>query len=398
MNILIISQRFFPETFRINDIAKDLVKRGHKVTVLTGLPNYPSGNISERYCKFKNRKEYVAGVEIIRTYERGRKNGIIGLGLNYLSLAVSSSWKALFLKGNYDVIYVYQLSPVFVLLPARIMKFRKKIPVLIYCCDLWPESLKAYNIKEKNLLFQIIKKICYFLYSGGDMIAVTSKTFIEYFHSIHHISIPIYYMPQHAEESYLNMELSSSAGEEIQLLFCGNIGRVQDMPCALKAMKILNKNLKVHLHIVGDGSELEASKKMVKEFEIDDRVTFYGRYPLKDMPDFYKMADACLLTLTGDNFIGATIPSKLQGYMAAGKMVLAAIDGAAKEIIEESHCGMQVAAGDYQGLANIIEEFVLNRCNYASCGEAGRAYFKRNFTKDIFMKELLNQFEKLKET
>ena len=390
-----ISQRFYPEAFRINDICKELVKEGHRVTVLTGLPNYPSGNIPKEYRRNRKHRDSYEGAEVIRTWEVGRRPGKLGLAVNYGSLALSSSWEALWMKKGYDVIFVYQPSPVFSLIPAWIIKKRSGIPILLYCCDLWPESLKAYEVGERQMLYRIMRRVSGFLYRQCDRIAVTSMPFVEYLQRVHQLKIEMLYLPQHAEETYLEMDLSHLEGEEVQLLFCGNVGKAQDMPCLLHGIAGIEKGLMFHVHIVGDGSELEASRRLAKELKIQDKVTFHGRYPSERLPDFYRMADGCLLTLTGKSFIGMTMPGKLQEYMAAGKPVLAATDGAAKGVIEESGCGVCVGAGDWEGYGKILSRFIEDVEGYKGCGERGRRYFRENFTKGLFMGKLVGSFEEI---
>lgn len=398
MKILIISQRFYPEDFRINDISVSLKKRGHQVTVLTGLPNYPTGIIPPEYRKRNKRTQLIDGVKVIRTWEIGRKKGVIGLACNYFSLALSSSFYALFSQQPYDLIYVYQTSPVFSLLPAWIIKKRFKIPIFLYCCDLWPESLKAYGIKERNILFRFMKHFSGWLYKQSDCIAVTSLPFMDYLNQVHHInSIQMCYMPQHAESLYLTMDLVSEKNDTVHFLFTGNIGKVQDIPCIIRAATRISPTLDFLIHIVGDGSALEECKEMVQKLQIQERFIFHGRYPVTEMPKFYKIADACLLTLTGDSLIGMTIPSKLQGYMAAGKPVIASINGASRKIIEASKCGVCVNAGDDLALSKAMEDFIINRSNYEECGKNGRNYFQDNFTLDIFMDNLTKMLMNLKE-
>lgn len=398
MKILIISQRYYPENFRINDISAALCKLGHEVTVLTGLPNYPTGKIPSEYREGKNRIQYIEGVKVIRTWEIGRKKGAVGLACNYLSLAASSSLYTLLRQHNYDIIFVYQTSPIFSMVPAWIVKKKCKIPIFTYCCDLWPESLKAYSIKESQLLFRFMRQFSGWLYRQSDRIAVTSEPFMDYLKQVHHIDLSrLCYIPQHAETLYLSMDLSPSPSEITHYMFCGNIGKVQDIPCIIRAAAHLPPTLKFAIHIVGDGSALEDCKAMVQSLHMQEKFIFHGRVPVSDMPEFYKCADACLLTLTGDSSIGLTIPSKLQGYMAAGKPVIAAINGASQKIIEAAECGICVNAGDDLALAKALEDFIINRPHYDACEKNGRDYFQKHFTLDIFMDNLTKALVDLKE-
>lgn len=388
MKILVVCQYYYPEQFRINDICEQLILDGHSVTVLTGLPNYPTGKIPNEYQWGRKRKETINGVEVLRCFEIGRKNGVIGMALNYASYMLSASVKALFLNKDFDIIFVYQLSPVLMALPGVVLKKLSHKPLYLYCCDIWPESLKNYISDEKSLIYRIVSKLSSYLYSKCDIITVTSKPFIKYFNQAHSIPIErITYNPQHAEDIYLEMDFSPE-DDVIDFVFMGNIGIAQDIDCILDAAEKINSIPKFKVHFVGDGSYLDTSKDLAKQKGLEDIVVFHGRHPLDKMPDFYKLADACLLTLKDDSLVGLTMPSKLQGYMAAGKAVIGAINGAAREVISESKCGVCVNASDSDALAEAMKEFIQNPYTYKECGENGRSYFKSHFTKEIYMKTL----------
>jgi len=397
MKILVVCQYYYPEQFRINDICEQLVQDGHSVTVLTGLPNYPMGKIPSEYRWGRKREEIINGVKVLRSFEIGRKSGVVGMALNYVSYMLSASIKALFLKKDFDIIFVYQLSPVTMALPGIILKKRSSNPLYLYCCDIWPESMKNILPDEGSFIFKIVKRFSRYLYSQCDAITVTSKLFIKYFNQEHSIlSERISYIPQHAEDIYLQMDFSP-VDDITDFVFMGNIGIAQDIECILDAAEMIKHIPKFKIHFVGDGSYLEKSKIIAKNKGLDDIVVFHGRHPLEKMPDFYKLADACLLTLKAENFIGLTMPSKLQGYMAAGKPVIGAINGAAQEVIKESQCGLCVNASDSNALAKAMRDFIENPDKYKDCGEKGREYFKQHFTKDIFMKKLENELNRLVE-
>lgn len=398
MKIMVVSQYYYPENFRINDICEELVKRGHKVTVLTGLPNYPEGIIPKEYKYGKRRHEVIKGVEVIRCFEIARRRGGVWRGLNYLSFMFSGDWAAKHVDvDDFDIIYGYAPSPITQMKAALTLKRRSGKKILFYCCDIWPEVLKGV-ISENNPAFKWAAKISKEIYEYSDVVQVTSKSFIDYISETHGISIEkIEYLPQHAEDVYLSMDLSAEQNGITDFMFAGNVGTVQDLDCIVKACTILKKktvgNWKVH--IVGDGSYLDSTKKTVHENELDGFFVFHGRHPVSDMPRYYKIADVCLLTLKGDTAVGLTIPSKLQGYMAAAKPVIGAINGSAHEIIEESNCGLCVNSSDYEGLADAMQRYIENFETFSEFGENGREYFKTHFTKDIFMNALERKLTEL---
>ncbi len=398
MRIMVVSQYYYPENFRINDICEELVKRGHQVTVLTGLPNYPEGIVPQEYKKRKKRHEVIKGVEVIRCFEIGRRTGGFWRILNYLSFMWSGERKAKHIDADsFDVIYGYALSPITQMKAALKLKRRSGKKILLYCCDIWPEVLKG-SIPENNPAYKWATRISKEVYDGSDVVQVTSKSFIKYISETHGIpASKIEYLPQHAEDEYLSMDLSPTPNGVIDFMFAGNIGTVQDLDCIVNACEILKDKIPNgwKVHIVGDGSYLETTKNMVHGKDLDQCFVFYGRHPVSEMPKYYKLADVCLITLKGDTAVGLTIPSKLQGYMAAAKPVIGAINGSAKEIIDESGCGLCVSASDYVGLASAMQECIDKWERFEKCGKKGRQYFKEHFTKEIFMDNLEKRLEEM---
>lgn len=385
MKILVVCQYYYPEEFQINNICEELVRKGNKVTVLTGLPNYPTGVIPEEYKGGKRRQEEINGVNVIRCWEIPREKGIIGLALNYISFCLSGSVKAFSLGKDFDVVYIYQLSPVLMAIPGIIYKVLHKKKIYLYCLDLWPESLKLYKIKERTILYKITKFICGIIYNQCEIIGITTPAFKEYFQKTHGIiDIKLIYIPQYANEEYLQQDFYETH-ESFNFMFMGNVGMVQNLDTVVRAMELIKNTKNIRIHVVGDGSYLNDLKTLVKEKELDEYFVFHGRKPSCDMPIYYKIADVCLLTLKSDGAVGNTIPGKLQGYMAAGKPVLGAINGDAQRIIRESGCGTVVDADDYKALARSMMEFIEQKEFLRQYGDNGRDYFKNNFTKDKYI-------------
>jgi len=396
MNILIISQYYYPEHFLINDIAPELVKRGNSVTVLTGLPNYPKGKIAKEYKWFRKRREVIEGVKVIRCFEIGRRNSRLFLTLNYLSFAFSASIKVLFLRKEFDVVFCYQLSPITMAFPAIVYKKCANVRMLLYCLDIFPESIKSHIKSEKNIIYKMSALVSRYIYNNCDYILVSSKPFINYLHEINNVpKEKMSYLPQHADDRFLNDNLSVQNNNVVDFLFAGNIGYGQNIECIVNAVEIIQGIKNFVVHIVGDGSRLEYIKKMVIEKKLSHKFVFHGRIPFDEMDKFYKLADACLLTLRGNNYVSNTIPGKLQMYMTTGKPIIGAINGAAQEIINESECGVCVNANDYKSLAEVMKDFIENPHKYRNCGENGRKYFRENFTKNNYINCLEKTLNKL---
>jgi glycosyltransferase involved in cell wall biosynthesis len=389
MKILVVCQYFYPEQFKVNDICFELVKLGHDVTVLTGLPNYPSGVIQNNYRWLKKRSENINGVKIIRTTLIGRGQGKIRLALNYLSFAVSSSIRALFINKDFDLILVYQLSPITMAIPALLLKKITGKPLLLYCQDLWPESIVAVGLQPEGLVYNILLAISRYIYKRADKIAISSKLFKKYFEEVIGIDSDMQYLPVYAESLFEDIEPKSDKSDIINLVFAGNIGEVQSVETIIYAANELKGVDNLRWHIVGDGSNRAKCEKIVKELGLSN-VIFYGQRPMDEMPAFYAMADAFLVTLKANKEISYTLPNKVQSYMAAGKPVIGAINGETRLVIEEAECGFCCKAEDHVALAELVKGFALNKENHSEMGDNARKYYKEHFDKTIFMSNLID--------
>ena len=391
MKILIVCQYYWPEQFLINEIAPQLVKHGHEVTVLTGLPNYPTGIVPDEYKNGK-RDEIIDGVRVIRTYEKGRGKGKVDMILNYLSYMVSASCKAKKLN-KFDLVLCYQLSPITMLAPAIAYKKKHHVPILTYCLDIWPESAQAHIGRGK--LYGMIAKYSRRLYQKCDRIAVTSEPFISYLNKVNSIPMKkLVYIPQHANGEMFECDLSAEDNGIADFMFAGNLGKGQKIETIVyAASKIKDKQFLVH--IVGDGSMKVELEQLADTLGVKDKVIFYGQQSRDKMPEWYRKADALLITLRGNNFVGNTMPGKLQTYMTTGKPIFGAINGAAMQVINEAQCGACVPAEDAAGLAKIMLDYIDNPEKYAGCGENARRYFKQQFTMDVFMDRLEKEIKSL---
>ena len=384
MKILVVCQYYYPEPFRITDICEELVQRGHKITVLTGLPNYPEGKILKEYKKGKHRDEIRNNVRIIRCYEHGRGKNAINMLWNYFSFAISGKRKVKKLDKDFDLVFINQLSPVMMAWPG--IKYAKKYgkKTILYCYDLWPASLKAGGIRQKSLIYKFFGKISKKIYNSVDSLCVTSKSFVDYFIAEHNIdSNKIVYLPQYCEDLYEN--IVSKSHEGFNFIFAGNIGKMQSVETIIRAAELIKNRTDIKIHIVGDGRDLVNCKVLANELETNN-VVFYGRKPIEEMEKFYSMADAMIVTLVKDEIVSKTLPGKVQSYMAAGKPILAAIDGEARLIIEESKCGICCQAEDYISFSKVMLLFVETRDPQFSINAYD--YYIKNFKKECFFERL----------
>lgn len=357
MKILCVCQYYYPEPFRITDICEELVKRGHEVTVVTGTPNYPMGEIYKGYRNSEKQDEVINGVKVHRCNIIPRKMGAIHRFLNYYSYAVSSTSYVSKIKEDYDVVFVNQLSPV--MMANAGVKYKKKHnkKLVLYCLDLWPESLVAGGISRDSAIYKIFKGVSARVYKNADKILVTSKMFTNYLADTFGIAeSKIDYLPQYAESIFSPEECRKEPDEYLDIMFAGNVGAAQSVETIIRAANEIKEDKHIRWHIVGDGSDLERCKALATELGLTS-ITFHGRKPLEEMPKYYAMADVMLVTLQKDDVLSLTLPGKVQTYMAAGKPIIGAIDGETRRVIEESGCGACCRAEDYKGLAKNVWEF-----------------------------------------
>lgn len=397
MKILIVTQYFWPESFRINDVATGLVEKGHEVTVLTGKPNYPQGKFYKGYGLFKKPKEEYENVNIIRVpmFPRG-KNGIFKLVFNYISYAFSASLLAPFLcKKDYDCILVYQMSPVIQGIPAIVLKKLYKIPVLFWVQDLWPESLMAVGAVNNKKVLNLLSKLVGWLYRSSDKVLIQSEAFYEHVlqHGIN--KSDVCYLPNSAEELY--KPVVTSIGSEVDklipkgfvVMFAGNVGVAQDMENILKAAEITAFNHEIHWVIVGDGRELVRMQSEIKLRQLTKTVHCLGRYPIERMPEFFSHADVMLVSLTNDPIFALTIPAKIQSYMACGKPIIASLDGIGAEVIEKSQAGFVAGAEQPDKLAAVVLEAVsLPQEELDKMGENALNFYMDNFERNMLLRKL----------
>lgn len=398
MKILVVCQYYTPEPFRIGDICETLVSMGHEVVVLTGTPNYPTGKIYPGYERRRKCRETVSGVQVIRVPLIPRGQCFIRLAMNYVSFALTSCIKILFLKHDFDVVYVYQLSPVTMALPALLYKKITGKKILLYCLDIWPESIVAVNIKRSSLVYSLLLVISRCIYHRVDSICVSSFSFIRYFKN--HIKFNVEeknYLAQFAEDLYMSVpsgDLESSEGI-VKFIFAGNIGEMQSVETIIWAASKLKDLNNVQWHIVGDGSARKRCENLARELDLMDRVFFYGHRPATEMPMFFSKASALLVTLKKHDHISYTLPGKVQSYMAAGKPVIGAIDGEANKIIQESGCGLCCEAENHEALAKLIRQFVSEPWKIKSYSSNSLKYYEENFKKSVFMKRLITMLQDL---
>ena len=385
-NILIISPHFHPANFKCNDVAFELARQGHKVTVLSDIPNYPKGEFYEGYGYFKRRREVVDGVEIIRTgvIPRGKGGGVM-LALNYLSFAFTACIRAFFmaLSNKYDTILVHQTSPVTVGIPAVIIKkMQKRARLLFWVLDLWPESLQAAGgINNKYILgaFESVAKMCY---RNADKILISSRGFSKSICDKGDFAEKLVYFPNWAEAALTAVQdyRLPHMPEGFKVMFAGNIGEAQDFDNTLAAAKLLSDRKDIHFILVGDGRKRPWVEEYIKDNALEDTVHWVGRHPLESMGKFFEQADVLYFALKDSLIFNLTCPAKVQAYMSAGKPVLAMLNGEGADIVKDVGCGFAVPASDSEALAKtILEMSAMPKDELQKMGQAGEEYCSKHF-------------------
>lgn len=387
MRVLLVTQYFHPENFKSNDVAFELARRGYDVTVLTGLPNYPQGRIYEGYGIFRKRKETIEGVKVYRTLviPRGDGGGV-RLALNYLSWAFIASLWAFFMAifHRYDAVIVHETSPVTQGFPALVVKWMQRIPMFFWVLDLWPESLQAAGNINNRFVIDFFTGVTRLIYRNSDKILMSSNGFRKSILDKGDFADKLVYFPNWAEDIF-----SGTADAEVPLMpegfkvmFAGNVGEAQDFESVMKAAELL-KGAGVRLVIVGDGRRKEYVDAYIAEKGLSDVVYMMGRHPLETMPAFFSKADVLFLSLKNDYIFTLTTPAKLQAYMASGKPVLAMIDGDARQLIEDSGCGLSCSTGDAEAFAqSVLKMKEMPEDELRAYGLRGRSYFDAHFRKD----------------
>ena len=376
MRILLVSQYYYPERFSVTDIAESFVKQGHDVTVLTGKPNYGYQKILDEYKHVKY--EEINGVKVHRVSLKPRKFSRISIIKNYLSFNLNGKRFARHFKEEFDVVLSISLSPVISISPALVFARKHKIPCVLYCQDLWPEStLVTHAVRKNSFTYKILYKWSKAIYSKCDKIVISSPSFKEYFENelgikdkvFNVVNQPILNSNKHSEEiKYQNKH---------NLVYAGNIGKIQLTDLLVDSMKYV-KTQDVKLHLMGMGSELNQIKEKIVKDKLEDKVIYEGAYPIEKAEAYYVNADALVVSLKYEGYVGKTIPNKAIQYMKYGRPLLVVAKGDAYDMLKKAN-GSIFANEDSKEIAKAIDE-ICNLKEKDLYGLNNKKYFEEHFT------------------
>lgn len=404
LHILVVSQYFWPENFRINDLVQEWVLRGHTVTVLTGIPNYPAGTVFPAFKANPGDFSQFHGARVLRVPMLPRGQGGVRLVLNYASFVLGAGllgpWHLRHTQP--DVIFVFEPSPITVGLPAVWLGKQKKVPVVFWTLDLWPETLAAIGVVRSPKILKWIGGIVRYIYNRCTLVLGQSRGFLKSIANHCNDSTKIRYFPSWAEDVFsatrganhatplatLAPEVPSQPNV-FTIVFAGNIGEAQDMPAVLAAAESLKHHSNIRWVIVGDGRKFEWLKTEVVRRQLQTQVLLPGRFGVERMPSFYAHADALLVSLKRDPVFSMTIPGKVQSYLLAGLPILGMLDGEGAAVIQDANAGLTCQASDAKGLAQAVMRLAeMPKAQRMQLGQNARTYAQQEFGRTELIQKL----------
>lgn len=394
-----MSQYFWPENFRINELASSLSNRCIEVEVLTGKPNYPHGKVFDGYRSWGCRREIRQGVVVNRIPLLARGRGAWRLALNYLSFVASGILFAPWMlrKKKFDVILICAPSPILQAIPAIFIGWLKGCPVILWVQDLWPESLSATGHVRNIQALKLVEWVVRHIYRHVDLLLVSSMAFESPVRALSS-NTPVVYYPNSVDDAFAAqsaVETPDVKGLDAGFLvmFAGNIGSAQAVGVIIEAAYLLREYADIRFMVLGDGSSREW---MLNEIQLRELTNIYlpGRFPVETMPGFMQKASALLVTLADQPIFALTVPNKVQAYMAAGRPIIACLNGEGARLVEEAGAGIAVPAEDSMALADaILRLHALPAEELKKFGDNGRKYYHEHFNHDYLVNQLIGYLQ-----
>lgn len=395
MRVLILSQYYWPEGFYINDIADAISQSGAQVEVLTGKPNYPSGKVFDNYRASGCQREEHNGITIHRVPLIPRGNGGMRLALNYLSFVFSALFFGAYAlrRKKFDVVFVYAPSPILQALPAIFLGWLKGCPVVLWVQDLWPESLSATGHVRNPSVLKAVERVVRFIYRHVDLLLVQSQAFVQPVTALAG-GTPVVYHPNAAPDSFASADTRVQLPEvraldaQFSVMFAGNIGTAQAVDVIVEAARLLKSQPDIQIVVLGDGSRRAWMLQQVEALGLTN-LHLPGRFPVETMPGLMQKASALLVTLADQEIFRYTVPSKLQAYLAAGRPVLACLNGEGAQVVAAAGAGLTIPAEDGEGLAAaILKMYQMSEQDRQEMGQRASVYYREHFSHSMLVSRL----------
>lgn len=405
--ILVVSQYFWPEDFRVNELVIGFKQSGYNVEVLTGRPNYPSGTTFKEFKVNPNKFSTYLDIKVHRVWQFPRGKSTFSLIANFISFVFMACLYSLFRlrKKKYDIIFGVQLSPIISVIPAILCKKIMAIPLHLWVLDIWPDSVVSAKISPKNIFFRYLEELCRAIYLSADILFLSSCGFKKRLINMKVCGPKFVEFPQWVESSYRHdIEFGGKTDCEVKsvlapwskkkiFLFAGNLGEVQDFPSLLAGFKGAGCLDELVFLILGDGRYKDTILKIISSKKLTANVFCLGRYPSDYMPLFYHYADFLVFSLMDIPIFELTLPGKIQSYMSSGTPILGMVNGEAAAVIKDANCGLTVPSGDVDAFARLLDKCCLESSNeMIMLGNNGKKYATRNYNFESLLKKATSYF------
>ena len=339
--ILIVTECFYPEEFKVNDVALSWKGKGYDVDVLTLAPTYPLGKVFLGYKNSFFRKDEYQGINIFRVHAvTGYRDSAVKKIFKYINFMIFGSIAAIFIGRRYDYVFGFNLCSLTDMLPAVVIRKLYKKPTMFWVQDVWPDSVYAYGFKKTKILSTLLDAFVKFMHHNITAIAISSKGFESKLEPYIKKGLKFVYAPNWADDLDMDMDpITLSKTQKVHFTFAGNIGKVQNLENIINAFCSLPDEYqkKSQLNIIGDGSNLINLKKLSNN---NPNIIFHGKQVREDMAKFYKASDFLIVSLIDKPIFSVTVPAKTQTYISAKKPILAIINGDVTDIVNDNNLGI----------------------------------------------------------
>jgi glycosyltransferase involved in cell wall biosynthesis len=389
-NILIVTECFYPEEFKINDLALEWKNKGYGVDVLTLVPSYPQGKVFEGYNNNLISKDTYHGVNIIRVHAiTGYRDSKIKKILKYVNFMLLGSIVSVFIGRKYDYVFGFNMSALTSMLPAVIIRKLYKTPLMFWAQDLWPDSVYAYGFNKTKLLSFTLNAFAKFMYSNISAIAISGRGFESKLKPYVDSNLQFNYLPNWADELNMALEPAILSKEKMMhFTFAGNVGKVQNLENIISAFCLLSdlSQSKSQMNIIGDGSNLNNIKTLANN---NANIVFHGKQKREDMVKFYKASDFLIVSLIDKPIFSLTVPAKTQTYIAAKKPILAIINGDTANIIKDNYLGLHAEPSNIEAISKLFEKCIdMDDYEKKLYIENCENLLKTTFNKDIIINKM----------